>query len=160
MREFNDFLRKLGFSPNEVRLLRHNKLISNEWRNRGRKAFGCAASFQRPNSPAYRNTDIACHFLHETHGGPAGLFVGITKARNRRKWDVKDLPAIVDEKTITWMRDESDGDWEVFDLEWLPDGREYLERMRIRWGPGVRAWSQWADRNPKEILEPPLHARE
>ena len=57
MFEFNDFLRKLGFRPNEVRLLRHNKLISNEWRNRGRNAFGCAASFQRPNSPAYRNKD-------------------------------------------------------------------------------------------------------
>jgi len=161
MFEFNDFLRELGFSPNEVRLLRHNKDISGVWRRDEPDEFGCAASFQRPRSLAYRNTDIACHFLHETRdGGPAGLFVGITRINDRRPWDGERRPAIVDEKTITWMQNESDGDWEVFDLEWLPDGREYVERMLVRWGPGARSWSQRADRNPKEILDPRLQARE
>ena len=161
MFEFNDFLRKLGFSPNEVRLLRHNKVISNEWRQRGRNAFGCAASFQRPRSPAYRNTDIACHFLHETRdGGPAGLFVGITEVSNRRKWDAKTRPAIYHEKTVTCMRNDPDKDWEVFDLEWLDGGKEQVGGMLIRWGPGARAWSQWAGRNPKEILELQRHAGE
>ena len=126
-----------------------------------RNAFGCAASFQRPRSLAYRNTDIACHFLHETRdGGPAGLFVGITRINDRWPWDGERLPAIVDEEIITWTRNESDGDWEAFDLEWLDEGKEQVGRMLIRWVPGFRAWSQWADRNPKEILDPRLYARE
>ena len=161
MFEFNDFLRELGFSPNEVRLLRHNKDISGVWRRDEPDEFGCCASFQRPNSPAYRNTDMACHFLHETRdGGPAGLFVGITEVSNRRKWDAKTRPAIYHEKTVTCMRNDPDKDWEVFDLEWLDDGKEQVGSMLIRWGPGVRAWSQLADRNPKEIVEPLPHERE
>ena len=84
MPEFNDFLRKLGFSPNEVRLLRHNKHVSSVWRQHGRKAFGCSASFQKPRSAAYKNRPYACHFLWEkeklTDGDFTGLFVGITRS--------------------------------------------------------------------------------
>ena len=60
------------------------------------------------------------------------------------------------------MRDGPDKDWEVFDLEWLEEGQEYVERMLIRWGNRAitRAWSQCADQNPKEIVELRRRARE
>jgi len=145
--------------PNEVRLLRHNKGISSVWRQRGRKAFGCSASFQKPRSPAYKNRPYACHFLWEKEKLPdgdfTGLFVGITKVSPGRKWDGEECPAISHEETVAQMRDDPDKDWEIFDLEWLEDGKEQVGSMLIRWGnrASTRAWSQCADQKPKEIVE-------
>ncbi len=122
------------------------------------------ASFQKRKPSPYAETDIACHFLPETlpNGSDhAARFVGITRINDRWPWDGERLPAI-DKKTMTRMRNESDGDWEAFDLEWFPDGQKYVERLLTGWGSGTRAWSQWASsrRKPKEILELRLQARE
>ncbi|MEI4484939.1 GIY-YIG nuclease family protein [Frigidibacter sp. MR17.14] len=43
-------------------------------------------------------------------------------------------------------------DIEAFDLAWLDAGADLAERVLIGWGPGTRAWSQWAGRGAKPIL--------
>ncbi|MCY4007123.1 MAG: GIY-YIG nuclease family protein [Rhodobacteraceae bacterium] len=163
MFEFNDFLRKLGFRPERVRLLRHDHGARAAWQTGGRRSLGCYASFQTRQPSPYAETDIACHFLPETVPdgvGHAALFVGITRITDRWDWDGERLPAIVDEEIVSLVRNDPGTGLEVFDLEWLSDGSEYVERMLIGWGLGARAWSQWASGQPKDILELRRHATE
>ena len=156
MFEFNDFLARLELDPKRTRLLRHDLNGVAAWRRGGRQAFGCFASFQRKgtNSPYGSTLDTACHFLPGptlADGQATALFIGSTRVIDRWDWDGERLPLIKDEKEIE--AEHLTPDLEAFDLEWLEADQAYSEKILIRWGFGVRSWSQWANKHKKEILE-------
>ena len=159
---FNDFLQKIDLDPAEVRLLRHDLRGVAAWR-RSAQAFGCFASFQDRNRSPYGRASLACHFLQTPNladGSLTALFVGTTRILDRWDWDGDRLPCIFDEAIVEGERGRQDS--EAYDLEWLDVGAEYVERISIKWGwgPAGRAWSQWADRNQKHILEIRLQPQE
>lgn len=161
MFEFNDFLHRLELDPTQIRLLRHDHRGVAAWRHGRELTFGCFASFQKSENSPYRGTNTVCHFLpapNMPNGDGTALFLGTTRIINRWKWDEVRMPALLDPDIIETERGRHDID--AFDLEWLEAGQEYAERILIRWGAGTRAWSQWANRNSKEILELRLQAQE
>ena len=160
---FQDFLTRFELDVKETRLLRHDHRGLVAWRRGGFQKFGCFASFQRRKQSPYSGTQLACHFVP----GPTlpdrdatGLFVGITRINDRWNWDGRRLPAIQDPEIIESERDRQDV--HAFDLEWLERSFAYSERILVRWGApaSARAWSQWAERGQKEILELRLDRRE
>lgn len=161
MFEFNDFLQRLDFNPERVRLLRHDKRGLIAWRRGRETSFGCFASFQNSaNSPYGGNFDVLCHFLP----GPTinesvatALFVGVTRINDRWPWDGTRLPILQD--PIEIAKEASSAGMEAFDLEWLQVARPYCERILIGWGGSTRSWSQWAYRHRKEILEIRMEAQ-
>lgn len=161
MFEFNEFLGKLGIDPARVRLLRHDYRALAAWRRGGHNAFGCFASFQKSFPAPYGEAKLACHFLpgpNLADGSLTALFIGTTRILDQWRWDGKRLPRIQDTEII---REETNYDGvDAFDLEWLEAGAEYCERLLVNWGRGARAWSQWADRNSKAVLEIRLQAQE
>lgn len=161
MFQFTEFLAKLDLDPTRVRLLRHDARGVTAWRRGGARTFGCFASFQRQNPPPYGGVEIASHFLPAPNlpdGTLTALYVGTTRIVDRWEWDGERLPMIQDAEIIEGERGRENVD--AFDLEWIEEGREYAERLLINWGPGGRAWSQWAHRRQKEILEIRLQPQE
>lgn len=65
---------------------------------------------------------------------------------------------IRDDQILAGERERENID--AFDLEWLEAGGQYAERILVNWGQGTRAWSQWANRNVKPILEIRLQPQE
>ena len=125
--------------------------------------FGCFASFQRRNPSPYAGAQLGCHFVPGpmlADGDATGLFIGITRISDRWVWDGGRMPTIQDPEIIESERDRQDV--HAFDLEWLEPGLAHSERILVRWGPpaAARAWSQWAARQRKEILELRLDRRE
>jgi hypothetical protein len=160
---FHEFLEKVRLDPCAIRLLRHDNRGLAAWRRGGAQAFGCFASFQRPKPSPYEGIEIACHFVPgpTLPGGDAtGLFVGTTRILDRWIWDGHRLPSILDQAVID--SELGSRDLDAFDLQWIEEGHGYSERILIRWGVpnSTRAWSQWANRKPKEILELRLDRRE
>lgn len=161
MFNFNDFLVRVGLDPSRVRLLRHDMRGFAAWRRGGRQAFGCFASFQRRRPPPYGGVTLACHFLPALNlpdGSLTALYVGTTRITDQWAWDGNRLPQIADDEIIAGERGRENVD--AFDLEWLEPGSEYSERLLINWGQGGRAWSQWADRRERAILEIRLQPHE
>ncbi len=161
MFEFTEFLMKNDLDPAGVRLLRHDARGVAAWRRGGAHAFGCFASFQRRTPPPYGGVEVACHFLPDANlpdGTLTALYIGTTRIVDSWAWDGERLPLIHDAEIIEGERGRENVD--AFDLEWLEQGNEYSERLLINWGQGGRAWSQWADRRPKSILEIRLQAQE
>ena len=161
MFEFNDFLQKINLDPDRVRLLRHDNRGLAAWRRGGAQAFGCFASFQRRNMPPYRGVELACHFLPAPilpDGSLTALFVGTTRILDQWAWDGGRIPLIRDDQVLAGERGRENVD--AFDLEWLGAGGQYAERILINWGQGARAWTQWAHRNVKPILEVRLQPQE
>lgn len=161
MFEFNDYLARIGLNPAEVRLLRHDTRGLAAWRRGGARTFGCFASFQRRNPPPYGRVEVASHFLPAPNlpdGSLTALYVGTTRILDRWVWHGQRLPLIQDPEIIEGERGRQNVD--AFDLEWLEAGMAHAERLLIGWGPGGRAWSQWAHRQPKPILEIRLQPQE
>ncbi|TNC59239.1 GIY-YIG nuclease family protein [Rubellimicrobium roseum] len=160
---FHEFLAKLDLDLGRTRLLRHDNRGLAAWRSGGLQKFGCFASFQRRDPSPYAGAQTACHFVPGptlADGDATGLFIGITSILDRWDWDGGRLPAIQDPEIV-----EGEGgqqELHAFDLQWLEEGVRHSERILIRWGPpaAARAWSQWADRQPKEILELRIDRRE
>tara|TARA_R110002020_G_scaffold34066_29_gene103888 strand:- start:51115 stop:51957 length:843 start_codon:yes stop_codon:yes gene_type:complete len=162
MFEFNDFLDRINLEPAQIRLLRHDLRGGVATWRRGREvAFGCFASFQNKANSPYRGAGAACHFLPGPtldDGSATALFIGTTKIIDRWDWDEVRMPRIIDPEVI--QEEKGQKNIEVFDLEWVEAGHGFAERLLIRWGTGTRAWSQWAARNSKEILELRLQAQD
>ncbi len=150
---FSEFLERSGISPDETRLVRHDSNATEVW-SRGPEAFLCFASLQSTLSSPYRGkTKYAAHFLvGPTLGLDAtAIFIGITSVANSRFWDKIEMPNAIDEKEIA--REIANENVEISDLVWFETTKVYSERLLIDWGAGTRAWSQWANRSPKKILE-------
>lgn len=161
MFEFNDFLAKVGLNPGQVKLLRHDVRGVAAWRRGGANAFGCFSSFQRRRPDPYHRVEIASHFLPGPNlpdGSLTSLYIGTTRIVDRWAWDGQRMPRIRDEQIIADEMGRHDVN--AFDLEWLDAGGEFAERLLINWGPGWRAWYQWANRRPKAVLELRLQAQE
>ena len=154
---FNEFLERHGFNPSQVRLLRHKPHDYSFWFGSNFEKFGCYASFQKKSSSPYAETSIACHFLPTTTTGDGlqtALYIGTTRILDRWDWDGKRKPKIFNETIVEkFLGNLSDEAVQAFDLEWLDEAKNYSERVVVKWGSGTRAWSQWADRNNKEIIE-------
>lgn len=160
---FHEFLSKLDLDLRRTRLVRHDRRGLEMWRRGGLQAFGCFASFQRPDPSPYAGAQIACQFVPGpvlADGDATALFIGITSILDRWNWDSVRLPAILDPEIVESERGREGR--HAFDLQWLDTGAAHSERILIRWGPpaATRAWSQWADRQPKEILELRIDPRE
>jgi hypothetical protein len=161
MFDFNDLLERLDLDPARVRMLRHDPRGVAAWRRGRETVFGCFASFQKIAPSPYAGTDLACHFLPGPtlpDGDATALFFGTTRIHDRWAWDEQRLPAIVDADIM--KTEIGRQNIEAFDLEWLTQGHDHSERLLIRWGGGSRAWSQWAHRQPKDILELRMHPYE
>ena len=161
MFHFQDFLERCGYDPARTRLLRHDSRGGQAWR-RGPEAFLCFASFQtRLSSPYQGRMTHAAHFLAgpTVAGAATALFVGMTEVGNRRPWDGVALPLVQDAEVIAQER-QSPHQLDLFDLVWCMAGAAYVERILNDWGSGTRSWSQWANRQPKNILELRLDARD
>ncbi|WP_413149171.1 GIY-YIG nuclease family protein [Amaricoccus sp. W119] len=91
------------------------------------------------------------------NGDATALFVGATRILDRWAWDGGRLPVLRDDTIIETERGRQGV--EAFDLEWLDTFEPYTERILIRWR-GPIAWSQWAHRGEREILELRIDARE
>lgn len=156
---FNQILEQRGFNPRNVRLLRHDERGVAAWRSGGRQRFGCFASFQLANRSPYNETHVACHFLPGPQlidGNATGWFVGMTIILDTWEWTGNRLPRMQDQEII--QTEPPRPDVQAFDLDWVDEFDDLCERILIRWGVGTRAWSQWADRQPKEVLEVRLSA--
>ncbi len=150
----NEFLERVGIAPKEARLLRHDLRGVQAWRRGGHLAFGCFASFQKKASSPYAEARLACHFLPGpalSDGTATAWFLGATEILDRWTWDDVRLPVLRDDAVI--QTEYGRQGLEAFDLSWLPTASAYSERLLVHWGAGTRAWSQWAGRNQKEILE-------
>ena len=104
---------------------------------------------------------MASHFLPGPNlpdGSLTALYVGTTRIIDRWAWNSERMPHIYDADIVAGEMGRQDID--AFDLEWIDAGGEYVERLLINWGPGGRAWSQWASRRPKAILEIRLQPHE
>ena len=160
---FHEFLARLDLDVERTRLLRHDNRGLIAWRRGGFDKFGCFASFQRSAPSPYAGAKFACHFMPGpvlTDGEATGLFIGITQINDVWDWDGGRLPAIQDPEMLEIERGHPNV--QAFDLEWLGAGLHYSERILVRWGASAstHAWSQWATRRPKEILELRLDRRE
>ena len=160
---FHEFLTRLGLELKQTRLLRHDNRGLAAWRRGGFQKFGCFASFQRRAPSPYADAQFACHFVPGpilADGNTTALFIGITQICDCWDWDGGRLPAIIDPEIIEGEHERRDV--QAFDLEWLEAGKSHSERILLRWGPpaAARAWSQWAERRHKEIIEIRLDRRE
>ncbi len=150
---FSLFLDKLGFDPATTKLLRHDLNGLAAWR-RGHEAFSCFASFQSRKVNPYSTSTQVCHFLPGpvlSDGRQSALYVGTTRIVDRWNWDSLRLPHQVDPIILESVK-SAEG-LEAYDLEWITSAAPWSERLLIEWGTGARAWHQWADRQPKQILE-------
>lgn len=153
---FHEFLERIELNPAEVRLLRHDQRGLASWRRGGKNAFGCFASFQKRNPSPYAGVRLACHFLAGPtleNGDSSALFIGTTRILDQWVWNGGRLPVLQDAIILEAERGRENID--AFDLEWLQRGGDFAERVLLRWGPpaAARAWTQWGNRQSKEIVE-------
>ncbi|MYA60910.1 MAG: GIY-YIG nuclease family protein [Chloroflexi bacterium] len=152
---FTEVLTKRGVDPRQSRLLRHNATGAEQWR-RGRDCFGHFASYQ--GKAPYKDCRFAFQFIPERAlggGDQTALFVGATSVAEHWLYDGQ-RPARM--STPTAMRNSGympEVGATAYDLEWLPEFDDLVERLVVRWGPtaATRAWSQWASRQHKEVVE-------
>ncbi len=154
---FREIIERRGVSPKQSRLLRHNQNGAKEWR-KGNEAFGHFASYQSASRDPYNKCDYAFHFIpgllldDETY---AAMFVGATKVRDKWKYDGSRKACM----SIDIAENLSEFNPKVgtlaFDLVWMPEFEDLVERIVIAWGvrSSARAWSQWAYRKDKEVIE-------
>ena len=150
---FNGVLRDAGFDPGEVRLIRHQDGRASPgrspyelWRN-APEAFMAYQSSQGVDA-ASRKKFGAPHwavFVADPFGDT--LFVGLFAAAYRGPLE--------HDRPTPHVAGETDpaGSLGIYDLE--PDDRlaDLAGRLVIDWGPGERAWVQYADRQDKAVLE-------
>ena len=152
---FDAILRDRGVSRRESRLLRHHDRAANEWR-RGKEAFGHFASYQKEitRSP-YKGCRYAFHFIPDQpvdNDGHTALFVGATEVLDEWKHDGRRRARMSTPEALQTTRDQHGPNDLAYDLEWMVRFEDLVERLVIAWN-NPRTWSQWADRNPKEVVE-------
>jgi hypothetical protein len=155
---FNDLLLKLNLDPGVIRLVRHDSRGLQIWQQHQREGFGCFASFQnKGRSSPYLGVSLVCHFVPgrvSSDGYQTAMFIGFTQILDSWEFDGLRLPRLQHASVIDGEL-ENIGNVQAFDLEWLEVGEHFAERLWIKWGTpsSTRSWSQWADRNQKEIIE-------
>ena len=152
----NGILRENGLDPKDVRLVRHKDQRSSPgrspyelWRN-DPEAFHNYQSSQRISNRKKFSAPFWAVFVADAFDDT--LFVGLFAASYRGLLEEdRPKPHVIGEI-------DAAGSCDIYDLELDSRLKELIGRLVIDWGPGERAWVQYADRQDKEILE--LRARE
>ena len=160
MINFNDVIAHGGLELDGVRLLRHDRRGLAHW-TRSMADFDHFASFQKSGSKGpLRGASVAFHFVPGRRlddGDHTALFVRAHRVLDQWAWTSHErLPALIGSLPLT----PSNERLAAFDLEPLEAYGEFEGRALVRWGRSVRGWSQWAARQPKELLELRLSAEE
>lgn len=151
----DDLIRYARLEATRTRLVRHSRDGLRAWR-RGPEHLADYASIQRPGAKSPFNG--ALHALQFVPGPtlPGGeqsaLFVGAHAILDEWAWgDGSRRPRTMLENTGNTMGPTI----AAYDLEEVPELEEFAGRVLVRWGTAAssRAWSQWAHRKPKEIVE-------
>lgn len=143
-----------------MRLLRHDHRGLARWR-KGPEYIDDFTPYQIAGSHgALNRATVAFSFVAGRKlddGDDTALFVRAHRVLDRWAWTSHDrAPALALPAEFPSVRE----DLEAFDLEHLPEYDQFSGRVLVRWGKGTRKWSQWADRQPKEVFELRLSAAE
>ncbi|MFO6463037.1 GIY-YIG nuclease family protein [Jannaschia sp. KMU-145] len=154
--QFQDVFRHHGIDPRHTRLVRHDNRAVAALRTGGLPAFASFASIQIASRSPYKGATMAAQFLPGpilADGDVSALFLGVTRIIDRFPWRGDRLPRLAAPGILA--AESVATDRSAYDLEWIDDIAPYSERLLIRWGRpnSARAWSQWADRNTKDIVE-------
>lgn len=156
---FNMLLDRAGIAPAQVRLLRHQTLLSDgrtplELLRSGRPAFDSYQSRQLHAQRAYFSANYWAAFVGLRDGRT--LFAGL--------YDV-DAPVHVTEEGFSdvLQRTIPAGEDDQWPIHLTPLLGDYIERLYVDWGGGAsgkRAWRQRADQQDKVVVELHLAAAE
>ena len=132
-------------------MLRHDKPGAVAWR-RGRERFGDYISHQKTRRP-YGDAKTAFHFLPGQplpDGDYTALFVGATRIIDEWTFDGSRKPKLAPSREPEFpLPDEH----LAYDLDWIEDFDDLVERVVVRWGASARAWFQRAHLKRKEVVE-------
>jgi hypothetical protein len=148
---FNSILKDHGFEPKDVRLVRHKDLRSSPGRSpyelwRGEPgAFHGYQSSQRISNRKKFSAPYWAVFLADAFDET--MFVGMFTASYRGLLE-QDRPKPHVEGEIDLA-----GSCDIYNLELDDRLQDMIGRLIIDWGPGERAWVQYADRQNKNVLE-------
>ena len=149
--DFATIVEKRGGDPRKARLVRHDKHGAAAWR-RGREHFGDYISYQKKATP-YRNAETAFHFVPDRplpNGDQTALFVGGTRVVEKWTFDGTRLPSLA---TLPRPEYRMPDEHLAYDLDWVMEFNDLVERVVVRWGTSARSWSQWAHSQRKEVVE-------
>jgi len=152
--DFTEIIGKRGFDPKKCRLVRHDHRIMQEY-IRGRELYLHSITYQRAGLDPFRGAEIAFQFMpgpRLTNRQHTALFVEAFWICDM--WPYGDgsrkAPYHCDQSQNTQSRETR-----VYDIRPVDGFSDLSERVLILWGSATstRSWSQWADRNRKEVLE-------
>lgn len=146
---FNQLLEQAGLDPRNVRLLRHALRSGVQgvhphtaWQH-DRERFELYQSTQNPAYQSFFGAPYWASFV--TVGGGETLFVGIYEAR------------LTDPGTGAFRcpltdRPHPAGTADRYNVRITPHLEEHRGKLFVDWGPGARAWRQFAHRNDKPLV--------
>ena len=153
--DFTEILQRRGVAPEQSRLLRHNDEGGLQWR-KGRDCFGHFASYQA--QAPYKGCRFAFQFIPERpldDGDQTALFVGAMSVDDEWQYDGKKVAPMSNAAVIQDSGYSPELHITAHNLKWMPEFNDLVERLVVRWGPAAstRAWSQWAYKQRKEVVE-------
>lgn len=154
MFDFTEVIERRGYDPSVCRLLRHDQRGAVAWM-KSRAHFGAFVSYQAADRSPYFGAEIALQFIAGPRlpdGDHSALFLAAHRILDRWPYGTEGRLPVLHHPDID---DEGGAACEVFDLEWLSDWDPLSERILIRWGSSsaTRSWSQWPEKQRKEIVE-------
>ena len=149
--DFATIVEKRNWNPREARVLRHDKPAAVAW-DRGRAHFGDYISHQKTRKP-YGGAKTAFHFLPGQplpDGDHTALFVGATRIIDEWTFDGSRKPKLAPSREPEFRLPV---EHLAYDLDWIEDFEDLVERVVVRWGASARSWSQRAHLQRKEVVE-------
>jgi hypothetical protein len=153
-----------GLAPEELkyaRLLRHDSTARSVWR-KSAEYFDHWASFQNPKAgrSPYNNCRLAFHFVpvRLPNGEYGARFIRAHRVGESWVYGGKDAtrqPVTVSQEFMLRFHEETAGIGAT-DLKHLDAFDDLSGKLVVHWSEsshGTRAWSQWWENRPKEIVE-------
>lgn len=145
MLTFNNLLDLEGIDPARVRLVRHQDgrlragKLYEAWRT-DRAAFEAYQGAQARH--VFKRDDLVASFI-------------VTEARKTvfaGMYHVADVGSCPPGSTDALLGTDVSGHVQ-YDLRPLEELSDYQDKLVIEWGAGTRSWVQWADKQPKDVVE-------
>ena len=160
--DFAEVVKRRGVDLRQSRLFRHNEEGARQW-HRGRDCFGHFASYQ--GGTPYNSCRYAFQCIPERpldDGDQAALFVGAMCVGHKWRHNRRRKARMSTPDAIRNSNYRPELGLNAYDLTWMPAFDDLAGRLVIRWGPvaATRAWSQWAHKNRKDVIELRRHAAE